>query len=122
MDCLGVPFLDGGWYSIHGHDTSHKREKYPIRMLGSLMLAWATWLWNSQTYWFRGGEYVQSFLRIIHLVVSQAIAVLVTSLYLKSLLNFAIKFGYVPRVTVLVVLTAFSWNVAAQVRADLLVI
>ena len=46
----------------------------------------------------------------------------VTSLCLKSLLNFAMKFEYVPKVMVLVASTAFSWKVAAQVRADPLVI
>ena len=46
---------------------------------------------------------------------------LVTSLCLKSSLNFIIKFEYVPRVTVLVVSKAFLWKVVAQVRADPLV-
>ena len=96
-------------------------EKYPMRTLGSLMLARVTWFWNSEMYWFRGGGYVWSFLRTIHLVVSQAIAVLVTSLCLKSSLNSVMKFEYVPKVTVLVVSTAFSWKVVAQVRADPLV-
>ena len=31
-------------------------EKYPIRTFGSFILAQATWFWNSETYWFRGGE------------------------------------------------------------------
>ena len=31
-------------------------EKYPMRTFGSLILAQATWFWNSETYWFRGGE------------------------------------------------------------------
>ena len=46
---------------------------------------------------------------------------LVMSLCLKSLLNFTMKFEYVPRVMVLVASTAFSQKVAAQVRADPLV-
>ena len=24
VDSLGVPFLDGSWYSVHGHDLSHE--------------------------------------------------------------------------------------------------
>ena len=45
---LGIPFLDDSWYSIHGHNLSPERgefptEKYPMRTLGSLMLAQATW-------------------------------------------------------------------------------
>ena len=31
-------------------------EKYPMRTFGSLILAWATWFWNSEMYWFREGE------------------------------------------------------------------
>ena len=31
-------------------------EKYPRRILGSLMLALEMWVWNSEMYWFRGGE------------------------------------------------------------------
>ena len=45
----------------------------------------------------------------------------VTSLCLKSSLNLAMKFGYVPRVIVPVVSTEFSWKVVAQVRVDPLV-
>ena len=48
-------------------------------------------------------------------------AVPVMSLCLKSSLNLVMKFKYVPRVTVLVASMEFSWKVAAQVRADLLV-
>ena len=43
------------------------------------------------------------------------------SLCLKSSLNLVTKFEHVPRVMVLVALTEFSWKVAAQVRADPLV-
>ena len=25
VDCFGVPFLNGSWYSIHGYDLLHKR-------------------------------------------------------------------------------------------------
>ena len=28
MDGLGIPFLDGGWYGIHGHDSSHEGGEY----------------------------------------------------------------------------------------------
>ena len=28
VDCLEVPFLDGGQYSIHGHNMSHERGGY----------------------------------------------------------------------------------------------
>ena len=42
-------------------------------------------------YWFKGGEYVQSFFRTIHLMVSQAMVVPVTSLCLKALLNLVTK-------------------------------
>ena len=31
-------------------------EKYPMRMFGSLILAQVTWFWNSEIYWFKGGE------------------------------------------------------------------
>ena len=31
-------------------------EKYLIRTFGSLILAQVMWFWNSETYWFRGGE------------------------------------------------------------------
>ena len=96
-------------------------EKYLMRTLGSLMLAQVTWFWNSEMYWFKEGEYVQSFLRTICLVVSQAIAAPVTSLCLKSSLNFTMKFEYVPRIMVLVALTVFSQKVVAQVRTDPLV-
>ena len=28
MDGFGIPFLDGGWYGIHGHDLSHEGGGY----------------------------------------------------------------------------------------------
>ena len=28
VDRLGVPFLDGGWYSNHGHNTLHEKGGY----------------------------------------------------------------------------------------------
>ena len=60
MDGFGIPFLDGGWYGIHGHDSSHEgggipAEKYPIRTFRSFILAWATWFWNSETLVQEGG-------------------------------------------------------------------
>ena len=106
----------------HMREGGIPAEKYPMRTLESLILAWETWFWNSETYWFRGGEYVRSFLQTICLVVSQAIAAPVMSLYLISSLNLVIKFEYVPRIMVPVASMEFSWKVAAQVRADPLVI
>ena len=47
--------------------------------------------------------------------------VLVTSLCLKSSLNLVMKFEHVPRVIVPVASIEFSQKVAAQVRADPLV-
>ena len=48
-------------------------------------------------------------------------AVQVMSLCLKSSLNLVTKFEYVPRIMVPVASTEFSQKVAAQVRADPLV-
>ena len=28
MDGFGIPFLDGGWYSVHGHDLLHEGGGY----------------------------------------------------------------------------------------------
>ena len=31
VDHFGVPFLNGSWYGIHGHDLSHERGGYSSR-------------------------------------------------------------------------------------------
>ena len=31
MDGFGIPFLNGGWHSVHGHDSSHEGGRYPCR-------------------------------------------------------------------------------------------
>ena len=31
VDCLRVPFLDGSWYGIHGHDALHEEGGYSGR-------------------------------------------------------------------------------------------
>ena len=31
MNCLEVPFLDGSWYGIHGHDALHEEGGYSGR-------------------------------------------------------------------------------------------
>ena len=28
MDGFGIPFLDGGWYGVHGHDSLHEGGGY----------------------------------------------------------------------------------------------
>ena len=28
VDHFGVPFLDGSWYDVHGHDSLHERGGY----------------------------------------------------------------------------------------------
>ena len=44
-------------YMIHRmREGGIPAEKYPMRMFESLILARATWFWNSETYWFKGGE------------------------------------------------------------------
>ena len=58
---LLVPFINGGRDGVHGHDSAHERggipaEKYPIRMLGSEMLARATWFLKVEMYSVREGE------------------------------------------------------------------
>ena len=31
MDGFGIPFLNGGWHSVHRHDSSHEGGRYPCR-------------------------------------------------------------------------------------------
>ena len=28
VDHFGVPFLNGSWHDVHGHDSSHERGRY----------------------------------------------------------------------------------------------
>ena len=95
-------------------------EKYPMRMFGPLMLAWVTWFLNSETYWSRGG--ICSVLLEDHLFGGEPGNSSSSDVPLLEVLNLATKFEYVPRVMVPVASMEFSWKVAAQVRADPLVI
>ena len=97
-------------------------EKYPIRTLGSEILARATWFLKVETYSKREGEYKLFFTFFsIHLVDNQEMAFPVTSWCLNAVLNFVMKSAKVPRVNV-VPDRAFCRKVEAQVRADPLVI
>ena len=31
MNGLGIPFLNGGWHSVHRHDSSHEGGRYSYR-------------------------------------------------------------------------------------------
>ena len=96
-------------------------EKYPIRMLASEMLARVTWFLNVEMYSISEGEY-ELFLAffIMRLVESQEMAFPVTSWCLNVVLNFATKSAKVPRENEVPEM-ALWWKVAAQVRADPLV-
>ena len=97
-------------------------EKYPIRTLGSEMLARVTWFLKVETYSKREGEYELFFaLFSICLVDNQEMAFLVTSWCLNAVLNFEMKSAKVPRENV-VPDKALCRKVEAQVRADPLVI
>ena len=96
-------------------------EKYPIRTLGSEILASTTWFLKVEIYSVNEGKY-ELFLAffIIHLVDSQEMAFPVTSWCLNIELNLVTKSAKVPRENE--VLEMALWRkVAAQVRADPLV-
>ena len=96
-------------------------EKYPIRMLGSEMLASATWFLKVEMYSVNEGEY-ELFLAFfcIRLVDNQEIAFPVTLWYLNVVLNFAMKSAKVLRENVVPEMVLWR-KVAAQVRANPLV-
>ena len=96
-------------------------EKYPIRTLGSEMLARVMWFLKVEMYSMREGEYEPFFAFFcIHLVDSQEMAFPVTSWCLKVMLNFMIKSAKVPRVNKVPEMALWR-KVEAQVRADPLV-
>ena len=96
-------------------------EKYPIRTLGSEMLARATWFLNVEIYSTSEGEYKLFFTFFcMHWVDNQEMAFLVTSWCLNAVLNFVIKSAKVPRVNEVPEMVLWR-KVEAHVRADPLV-
>ena len=96
-------------------------EKYLIRMLGSEILARATWFLKVEMYLVREGEYELFFVFFcIHLVDNQEIAFPVMSWCLKAVLNFMIKSMKVLRVNEVPEMVLWR-KVEARVRADPLV-
>ena len=96
-------------------------EKYPIKTLGSEILARATWFLNVEMYSVKEGEYELFFLLFsIRWMDSQEMAFPVTSWCLNMILNFVTKSAKVPRENDVPEI-ALRQKVAAQVRADPLV-
>ena len=96
-------------------------EKYPIRTLGSEMLASATWFLKVEIYSVSEGEYKLFLLFFsICLVDNQEMAFPVTSWCLNMVLNLATKSAKVPRKNDVPEMALWR-KVAAQVRADPLV-
>ena len=73
-------------------------EKYPIRTLGSEMLARVTWFLNVDIYSTSEGEYELFLFFCMCWVDNQEMAFPVTSWCLNAVLNFVIKSAKVPRV------------------------
>ena len=96
-------------------------EKYPIKTLGSEILARATWFLNVEMYSVKEGEYELFFLLFsIRWMDSQEMAFPVTSWCLNVVLNFVTKSAKVPRENNVPEIALWQ-KVAAQVRADPLV-
>ena len=73
-------------------------EKYLIRMLGSEMLARATWFLNIEIYSMSEEEYKLFLFFCMRWVDNQEMAFPVTSWCLNAVLNFVIKSAKIPRV------------------------
>ena len=73
-------------------------KKYPIRTLGLVMLARATWFLNVELHSMSEGEYELFLFFCMRWVDNQEMVFPVTSWCLNTVLNFVIKSAKVPRV------------------------
>ena len=61
MDGFEVPFLDSSWYGVHEHDLLHEGGGYSSREVPNedvwiFDIGLSNVVWNSEMYWFKGGE------------------------------------------------------------------